>query len=174
MKANKIAGLAGCVPKKYEVKYSKVNHALYSIRVFSPAQKKMDDEAAAEEQEAMSEAVTTKYDAPLRRRNPRRIEVRLTVWHGPSLESVRSVRSFVAHHLLFCCAPFVVLVRTICCSGAHHLLLWCWSKIKFPRSADAPLFELCGIFRFSANETKTDILRKIIIIPSLSNRKDTL
>ena len=46
----------------------------------------------------------------------------------------------------------------------HHLLLCCWSKIKFPRSADAPLFELCYIFRFLANETKTDILRKIIII----------
>ena len=51
----------------------------------------------------------------------------------------------------FCCAPFVVLVRTICRSGAHHLLLWCWSKIKFPRSADAPLFELCGIFTFSGH-----------------------
>ena len=42
---------------QYEVKYSKVNHALYSIRVFSPAQKKMDDEAVTAEQEAMSEAV---------------------------------------------------------------------------------------------------------------------
>ena len=47
---------------QYEVKYSKVNHALYSIRVFSPAQKKMDDEAAAAEQEAMSEAVKTKFE----------------------------------------------------------------------------------------------------------------
>ena len=47
---------------QYELKYSKVNHALYSIRVFSPAQKKMDDEAAAAEQEAMSEAVKTKFE----------------------------------------------------------------------------------------------------------------
>lgn len=47
---------------QYEVKYSKVNHALYSIRVFSPAQKKMDDEAVTAEQEAMSEAVKTKFE----------------------------------------------------------------------------------------------------------------
>ena len=47
---------------QYELKYSKVNHAVYSIRVFSQAQKKMDDEAAAAEQEAMSEAVKTKFD----------------------------------------------------------------------------------------------------------------
>ena len=47
---------------QYEVKYSKVNHALYSIRVFSPAQKKMDDEAAAVEQEAMAAAVKTKFE----------------------------------------------------------------------------------------------------------------
>ena len=47
---------------QYEVKYSKVNHALYSIRVFSPAQKKMGDEAAAAEQEAMSEAVKAKFE----------------------------------------------------------------------------------------------------------------
>ena len=47
---------------QYELKYSKVNHALYSIRVFSPAQKKMDDEAAAAEQEAMSAAVKTKFE----------------------------------------------------------------------------------------------------------------
>lgn len=46
----------------YEVKYSKVNHALYSIRVFSPAQKKMDDEAAAAELEAMAAALKTKFD----------------------------------------------------------------------------------------------------------------
>lgn len=46
---------------QYELKYSKVNHALYSIRVFSPAQK-MDDEAAAAEQEAMLEAVKTKFE----------------------------------------------------------------------------------------------------------------
>ena len=45
----------------YEVKYSKVNHALYSIRVFSPAQKKMDDEAAAE-LEAMAAALKTKFE----------------------------------------------------------------------------------------------------------------
>lgn len=47
---------------QYELKYSKVNHALYSIRVFSPAQKKMDDEAAAAEQEAMSAAVKAKFE----------------------------------------------------------------------------------------------------------------
>lgn len=47
---------------QYELKYSKVNHALYSIRVFSPAQKKMDDEAAAAEQEAMSAAVKKKFE----------------------------------------------------------------------------------------------------------------
>ena len=47
---------------QYELKYSKVNHALYSIRVFSPAQKKMDDEAAAVEQEAMAAAVKTKFE----------------------------------------------------------------------------------------------------------------
>lgn len=47
---------------QYEVKYSKVNHALYSIRVFSPAQKKMDDEAAAAEQDAMAAAVKTKFE----------------------------------------------------------------------------------------------------------------
>ena len=47
---------------QYELKYSKVNHALYSIRVFSPAQKKMDDEAAAAEQEAMAAAVKAKFE----------------------------------------------------------------------------------------------------------------
>ena len=47
---------------QYELKYSKVNHALYSIRVFSPAQKKMDDEAAAAEQDAMAAAVKTKFE----------------------------------------------------------------------------------------------------------------
>ena len=47
---------------QYEIKYSKVNHALYSIRVFSPAQKKMDDEAAAAELAAMAAAVKLKFD----------------------------------------------------------------------------------------------------------------
>jgi len=47
---------------QYEVKYSQVNHALYSIRIFSPAQMKMDDEAAAAELEAMSAAVKAKFD----------------------------------------------------------------------------------------------------------------
>ena len=47
---------------QYELKYSKVHHALYSIRVFSPAQKKMDDEAAAAELEAMAAAVKAKFD----------------------------------------------------------------------------------------------------------------
>ena len=47
---------------QYELKYSKVNYALYSIRVFSPAQKKMDDEAAAAELAAMAAAVKAKFD----------------------------------------------------------------------------------------------------------------
>ena len=47
---------------QYELKYSRVNHALYSIRVFSPAQKKMDDEAAAAELEAMAAAVKAKFE----------------------------------------------------------------------------------------------------------------
>ena len=46
---------------QYELKYSKVNHALYAIRVFSPAQKKMDDEAAAAELKEMASAVKTKF-----------------------------------------------------------------------------------------------------------------
>ena len=46
---------------QYELTYSKVNHALYSIRIFSPAQKKMDDEAAAAELEAMTDAVKAKF-----------------------------------------------------------------------------------------------------------------
>lgn len=47
---------------QYELKYSKINHALYSIRAFSPAQKKMDDEAATAELEAMAAAVKAKFD----------------------------------------------------------------------------------------------------------------
>ena len=61
---------------QYEVKYSKVNHALYAIRVFSPAQKKMDDEAVTAEQEAMSEAVKTKFEGKV-----------LSWWKGGSLWS---------------------------------------------------------------------------------------
>ena len=45
-----------------ELKYSKVNHALYYIRVFAPAQKKVTDEAASAEVEAMSGALKTKFD----------------------------------------------------------------------------------------------------------------
>ena len=45
-----------------ELKYSKVNHALYYIRVFAPAQKKVTDEAASAEVEAMSVALKTKFD----------------------------------------------------------------------------------------------------------------
>lgn len=45
-----------------ELKYSKVNHALYYIRVFAPAQKKVTDEAALSEVEAMSGALKTKFD----------------------------------------------------------------------------------------------------------------
>lgn len=46
---------------QYEIKYSNVNHALYSIRVFSYGQKKMDDDAAAAELEAMAAAVKSKF-----------------------------------------------------------------------------------------------------------------
>ena len=49
---------------QYEVKYSKVNHGLYSIRVFSPAQK-MDKESAAAEVSAMAAAVKAKFDAKI-------------------------------------------------------------------------------------------------------------
>ena len=45
-----------------ELKYSKVNHALYYIRIFAPAQKKVTDEAASAEVEAMSGALKTKFD----------------------------------------------------------------------------------------------------------------
>ena len=45
-----------------ELKYSKVNHALYYIRVFAPAQKKVTDEAASAEVEAMSGALKAKFD----------------------------------------------------------------------------------------------------------------
>ena len=44
-----------------ELTYSKVNHALYSISVFSPAQKKMSDEAAWAEVEAMADAIKAKF-----------------------------------------------------------------------------------------------------------------
>lgn len=46
---------------QYELAYSKNNHALYSIRVFSPAQKKMDDEAAWTEVKDMAAAVKSKF-----------------------------------------------------------------------------------------------------------------
>ena len=46
---------------QYEVKYSSVNHALYSIRVFSPAQK-MDKESASAELTEMAAAVKAKFD----------------------------------------------------------------------------------------------------------------
>ena len=45
-----------------ERKYSKVNHALYYIRVFAPAQKKVTDESASAEVEAMSVALKAKFD----------------------------------------------------------------------------------------------------------------
>ena len=45
-----------------ELKYSKVNHALYYIRVFAPAQKKVTDEAASAEVEAMSGAIMAKFN----------------------------------------------------------------------------------------------------------------
>ena len=44
-----------------ELKYSKVNHALYSIRIFSPAQRKMDDDAARKEVNGMIDALTAKF-----------------------------------------------------------------------------------------------------------------
>ena len=46
---------------QYELAYSKNNHALYSIRVFSPAQKNMDDEAAWTEVKDMAAAVKSKF-----------------------------------------------------------------------------------------------------------------
>ena len=46
---------------QYEVKYSKINHALYSIHVFSPALK-MDKESASAELTEMAAAVKTKFD----------------------------------------------------------------------------------------------------------------
>ena len=45
-----------------ELKYSKVNHALYYIRVFAPAQKKVTGEVAMAEVEAMGGALKTKFD----------------------------------------------------------------------------------------------------------------
>ena len=46
---------------QYELAYSKNNHALYSIRVLSPAQKKMDDEAVWAEVKEMAAAVKAKF-----------------------------------------------------------------------------------------------------------------
>jgi hypothetical protein len=48
-----------------ELKYSKVNHALYSIRLFAPAQKKVSDEDALAEVEAMADALATKFSGKL-------------------------------------------------------------------------------------------------------------
>ena len=47
---------------QYELTYSKKNHALYSIRIFSPAQKKIDDDAAWAEVKEMAAAVKTKFE----------------------------------------------------------------------------------------------------------------
>lgn len=44
-----------------ELKYSKANHALYSIRVFAPAQKKVTDDEAWAEVETMADALATKF-----------------------------------------------------------------------------------------------------------------
>lgn len=44
-----------------ELKYSKVNHALYSIRLFAPAQKKVTDDEAWVEVEAMADALSKKF-----------------------------------------------------------------------------------------------------------------
>ena len=49
-----------------ELKYSKTNHALYSIRVFSPAQRKMDDEAAWKEVKGIADAVSVKFGTKIR------------------------------------------------------------------------------------------------------------
>ena len=48
-----------------ELKYSKVNHALYYIRLFSTGQKKMDDDAAWSELETISDAIKTKFGAKI-------------------------------------------------------------------------------------------------------------
>ena len=47
---------------QYELTYSKKNHALYSIRIFSPAQKKIDDDAAWAEVKEMAAAVKAKFE----------------------------------------------------------------------------------------------------------------
>lgn len=47
---------------QYELTYSKKNHALYSIRISSPAQKKIDDDAAWAEVEEMAAAVKAKFE----------------------------------------------------------------------------------------------------------------
>ena len=49
-----------------ELKYSKINHALYSIRVFSPAQRKMDDDAAWKEVKGITDAVNAKFGVKIR------------------------------------------------------------------------------------------------------------
>ena len=49
-----------------ELRYSKLNHALYSIRVFSPAQRKMDDEAAWKEMKVITDAVNAKFGTKIR------------------------------------------------------------------------------------------------------------
>ena len=50
---------------QYELTYSKNNHALYSIRLFSPAQKKIDDEAAWAEVKEMAAAVKAKFEGKI-------------------------------------------------------------------------------------------------------------
>jgi hypothetical protein len=50
---------------QYELTYSKKNHALYSIRIFSPAQKKIDDDAAWAEVKEMAAAVKAKFEGKI-------------------------------------------------------------------------------------------------------------
>ena len=66
---------------QYELTYSKNNHALYSIRVFSPAQKKMDDEAAWAEVKEMAAAVKAKFEG------------KIPSWSELNLTSIKSCRS---------------------------------------------------------------------------------
>lgn len=47
---------------QYELKFSKLNHALYSIRVFSAGQKNMNKEAAVAELDTMATALKVKFN----------------------------------------------------------------------------------------------------------------
>ncbi len=50
---------------QYELTYSKNNHALYSIRIFSSSQKKIDDDAVWAEVKEMAAAVKAKFEGKI-------------------------------------------------------------------------------------------------------------